>query len=436
MRFAVAAAGAVGFMLMAAGWPGSVAAAGSGPDFGVHKAINIAQWLTWPRYDTSRGIAWPPYKSTPRPPSLAELQDLRRAGFDTVRLPVDPAPFFIFTGEKRKAVYDMLFAALGRIREAELKVILDVHPNSRHPVWGQNAVAAGAGNPAFDGIAGFIEDLAGRFAGDDLQWVALELLNEPRLKCKGGDQQRWQEMIRHLVGRARAGNPQLALIVSGACVSSVDGLLSLDPSGFHDRNILYTFHFYEPFSFTHQGAQFIPWPDKYLDGLPWPAGARAIDEPTALTNRQVDRQSGLNAVTRETARLGALRNLKRFYASGAGPATIGKRFAEVKAWADRFGISAGAIFIGEFGVVRRGADTPGALCADRLGWLRDVRLAAESVGFAWSYFSYDGPFALVISDDDRRLDPGVLASLGLASGCPARDETAAIGGDAACHCTP
>lgn len=426
----------MGFALMAAGWSGSIAAEKAGPDFNARKAINIAQWLTWPRYEAAgRGIAWPPYKTTPRPPSLADLQALRRAGFDAVRLPVDPAPFIVFTGERREAVYDMLFAALGLIRTAGLKVILDVHPNSRHPVWGQDAVAAGLGNAAFDGVADFLAELAGRFTGDDRQWVALELLNEPRLKCNGGDQPRWQEMIRHLVGRARAANRQLALIVSGACVSSVDGLLALDPSAFHDRNILYTFHFYEPFSFTHQGAQFIPWPDKYLDGVPWPASARPIEEPTALTNRQIDRRAELGGVARETARLGALRNLKRFYASGAGAATIEKRFAAIKAWADRFGISTSAIFIGEFGVVRRGADTPGALCADRLRWLRDVRLAAESFGFSWSYFSYDGPFALVIADDDRRLDDGVLAGLGLATGCSAPNETAVIGGTS-CQCAP
>jgi endoglucanase len=423
--------------LAAAGfcWPGATQATHRAPAFKVARAVNIAQWLTWPRYEAGRGIAWPPYKTTPLPPSLAELQELRRAGFDTVRLPVDPAPFFVFTGARREAVYDILFAALARIRAAQLKVILDVHPNSRHPVWGQDAVAAGPGHPAFDAVAGVIADLAGRLTPADRAWVALELLNEPRLKCSGADQARWQEMAGRLVASARGANPGLTLVVSGACMSSVDGLLALDPAAWRGPNMLYTFHFYEPFSFSHQGAQFIPWPDKYLDGVPWPAGARPIDEPTALVNRQIDRASGLNLVTREAARFGALHNLKRFYASRAGRATIDKRFAAVKAWADRFGISASAIFIGEFGVIRRGADGPGAFCADRLRWLGDVRRSAERFGFAWSYFNYDGPFALVAADDDRRLDAGVLGSLGLASACPGGDQTAALGG-AACACHP
>jgi hypothetical protein len=425
----------IGLAFFAAGNLNAAQAEDPQPVFKTSRAINIAQWLTWPRYEGEQSIAWPPYKTTPLPPSLAELQALRRAGFDAVRLPVDPAPFFVFAGDRRKAVYDILFAALSRIRAAQLKVILDIHPNSRHPAWGQNAVASGIGNPAFEGVASVIEDLAKHFTAADREWVALELVNEPRPKCKGADQQRWQEMIRHLVKRARGANPQLALVVSGACISSIEGLLALDPSAFHDRNILYTFHFYEPFSFTHQGAQFIPWPDKYLDGLPWPASARPIDEPTALMNRQIDKLSGITEAARENARFGALRNLKRFYASGAGADMIEKRFAEIKAWADRFGISRNAIFIGEFGAIRRDENKPGAFCADRLRWLRDVRLAAEQFGFAWSYFNYDGPFALVLADHDRRLDAGVLASLGLASDCPASEATAALG-VTNCPCMP
>jgi hypothetical protein len=46
-------------------------------------------------------------------------------------------------------------------------------------------------------------------------------------------------------------------------------------------------------------------------------------------------------------------------------------------------------------------------------WLADVRKAAEHHRFAWSYFSFDGPFALIVSDSDRHFDQPVLASLGL-----------------------
>lgn len=387
--------------------------------FAVSRAVNIASWFTWPRYEADgRGIAWPPYKDSPVPPSDSELKGLRAAGFDTVRLPVDPAPFIVFEGRRREAVYAILFDALERIKAAGLKVIVDIHPNSRHAVWGQNAVAAGPEAPAFLAVAGVIAEMAARLTPADRSSVALELLNEPRLKCKGAEQSRWQEMARLLVGRARAANPTLALIVTGACISSPDGLMALDPTGFHDPNIFYTFHFYEPFSFSHQGAQFIPWPDKYLDGVPWPASARPINAPLTLLSQRIATLPAMDDAVRNQARTGADLNLRRFYASNAGPETINARFAQIRQWAKRYGIPANHIINGEFGVIRRAPGTPGAFCPDRLRWLRDVRKASEASGFAWVYFNYDGPFALVIDDKERRLDGGVLSSLGLSSACP------------------
>jgi hypothetical protein len=251
--------------------------------------------------------------------------------------------------------------------------------------------------------------------------VALELLNEPRMKCKGAEQVRWQQMAKQLVQRARAANPVLALVVSGACISSADGLLALDPSAFHDRNVFYTFHFYEPFSFSHQGAQFIPWPDKYLDGVPWPASARPISEPLRLINERVASVPKLDAAAREQATRGAQNNLRRFYAGHHGAETIRARFAQLHDWAKHHRIPPDRILNGEFGVVRRAPSAPGALCPDRLRWLRDVREASEANGFAWAYFNYSGPFALVKGEEERSLDPGVLASLGLASNCSIED---------------
>ncbi|NJM34537.1 MAG: glycoside hydrolase family 5 protein [Rhodomicrobium sp.] len=322
-----------------------------------------------------------------------------------------------FTGARREAVYALLFEALALLRGAGLKVIVDIHPNSRHPVWGQDAVASGMHTEAFQAVAGVIESFGARLSPSDRSWVALELLNEPRLKCQGEQQDLWQAMAGDLVRRARAASPLLTLVVSGACVSSIDGLLALDPSSFHDDNIVYTFHFYEPFSFTHQGAQFIPWPDKYLDGVPWPVSARPIGEPLALMNRLIDGMSGLDAAARETARRGARHNLERLYTAGAGRETIEARFAQLADWARRYGIRPSAVFNGEFGVMRRAQGKPGAFCGDRLAWLRDVRLASEKYGFPWAYFSYDGPLALVLDDDERLLDAGVLAALGLHSNC-------------------
>jgi endoglucanase len=386
-------------------------------NFRVGPAINIAQWFTWPRYEPapSTAIAWPPYKEIPRPPSLSELQALRRTGFETIRLPVDPAPFFVFEGEKREAVYRLLFDALALIREAGLKVIVDLHPNSRHPVWGQNAVIAGLDAPAFTAYAGVVGDMSRRLAKLDPDRVALELMNEPRLQCKGEQQQRWEQIVTTLISRARQQAPKLTLVVTGACVSSLDGMLVLDPSSFHDANLIYTFHFYEPFSFTHQGASFIPWPDKYLDEVPWPVRQRPLEQTMARLKERMTKVQ-LDPAALEKAASGAQANLTKLYVSGAGRETLDARFAKAADWGRAHNVAPERILIGEFGVLRKNADAPGALCPDRMRWLSDVREIAAKYGLSWSYFSYDGPFALVRNDQDRELDPSVLNALGLKGG--------------------
>jgi endoglucanase len=383
--------------------------------FEVRRAVNIAQWFTWPRYEAPPriGIMWPPYKETPRPPDLQDLKALKRAGFDTVRLPVDPAPFFVFQGTQREQVYRILFEALDRIQAAGLNVIVDLHPNSRHPEWGQHAVIRAIDAPAFLGLSAVVEEMARRLSRYGPERVALELINEPRLKCKGEEQSRWELMLDVLVKRARAAAPDLVLVVTGACISSLDGLLAMNAGRIADRNLIYTFHFYEPFTFTHQGAAFIPWPDKYLDEVPWPAGARPIEEPLQKIEGHVANAPNLDGAARFKASLGARLNLQKFYASGAGRDLIARRFAQVADWAKTHDIPPSRILIGEFGVLRKNGRAPGALCEDRMRWLGDVRQEAENIGFAWAYFSYDGPFALLLDEGARKLDPAVLTALGL-----------------------
>lgn len=383
--------------------------------FEMRRAINVAQWFTWPRYESApaTGVLWPPYKNAPRPPSLEEFTQLKKSGFDTIRLPVDPAPFIVFEGARREEVYAMLFDAIARIRKAGLNVIVDLHPNSRHPVWGQHAMAKGPGTPSFDAYTAHITEMARRLDKQDAKHVALELINEPRVKCAGAEQERWQGIAKTLVDSARVGSKKLTLILTGACVSSLEGLIALDPKAIGDKNLIYTFHFYDPFTFTHQGATFIPWPDKYLDEVPWPASARPIEEPLSRIQPRVAAATSLDENARQQAAIGAQANLQKYYRSGAGIELIRARFGKVSEWAKANNIPGNRVFIGEFGVLRKHEGSAGARCEDRMRWLRDIRIAAEDFGFTWAYFNYDGAFAIVESDEQRVLDPNVLASLGL-----------------------
>lgn len=57
-------------------------------------------------------------------------------GFTMVRLPVDPTPYLVFKGKALDTVYDILFDAIRFIQSQQLRVVVDLHPTSSHPVWG------------------------------------------------------------------------------------------------------------------------------------------------------------------------------------------------------------------------------------------------------------------------------------------------------------
>jgi hypothetical protein len=240
--------------------------------------------------------------------------------------------------------------------------------------------------------------------------VALELINEPRIGCKGAEAARWQEIVSNFVRRARAGSKTLPIIVSGGCASTPDGLMALDPKSFDDEFVLYTFHYYEPFTFTHQGAQFIQWPDKYLDQVPWPYTRRPIEEPLKALQ---ERLSTLRMDGEEEHRqfAAARNNLERYYAAKHNAQKIELKFAEVKAWATHNNVDPHRVVVGEFGVWKRHAGLPGALCVDRAAWIAAVRQAAEKEMFGWTFFHLDGPFGLL--DLSGKIDPAVLHALGL-----------------------
>jgi hypothetical protein len=92
--------------------------------------------------------------------------------------------------------------------------------------------------------------------------VLFELLNEPHGKL---DADRWNALLAQILPVVRASNPQRTLVIGPTNWNSLSKLDSLKlPAS--DRNILVTFHYYEPFRFTHQGA---PWTDnRDLHGIP------------------------------------------------------------------------------------------------------------------------------------------------------------------------
>jgi endoglucanase len=80
--------------------------------------------------------------------------------------------------------------------------------------------------------------------------VAFELLNEVI-----SDNYLWNILVQKTIKRIREITTETKIVIGGTKKNSVDSLSLLNKP--MDENIVYTFHFYEPFLFTHQKANWI-----------------------------------------------------------------------------------------------------------------------------------------------------------------------------------
>lgn len=110
-------------------------------------------------------------------------------------------------------------------------------------------------------MAALWEQLTDRYKSVDPELLILEIMNEPpTLLSRGKTRQLMSEILKII----RSHTTDHTVIVSGGYYSGGEELSNTTP--LPDTNIIYTFHFYEPYWFTHQGAS---WSD-----IPYPIGSQ------------------------------------------------------------------------------------------------------------------------------------------------------------------
>lgn len=380
--------------------------------FSMKRGINLDIWTTWP--DESR---WGepdvllPFPEWRKSLEAADLVALKRAGFDFVRMPVDPSPFL---SDRTVNLRDRLFAdvldSARMVNAAGLKVVVDLH---LFPAGSNRSVGMGEvmDDPAlFDAYVELVRSMARTLSAEDPALVALELMNEPVTGCEGAEQRAWEEKLARLFAAARASATRLTLVMTGACWGGAEGLAALDPKLIPDDNVLWSFHSYAPFLLTHQGAtwagDFIP----HVTSLPYPldsvprAELDAIVETIRETIRRDapwSRRAGLLAYLDE--QIAAIDTSAKLTAELAAP------FETAAAWARKHAIPPERILLGEFGMIRQEYGNAYVLpAATRAAYYRDMIALGEQHGFAWSMWSYGGAFGVVEEFEGRRAEPDVL----------------------------
>jgi endoglucanase len=325
------------------------------------RGINITGWFRFPVSRDPAVLA--AYLSD------QALADLRTAGFDFVRLAVDPA-----VAETQRSV---LIAAIRRIQRQGLTVVVSPHPHDWHLET----------NPADrDRLRAFWKTLAPALRPLDVARTVPEVLNEPVFP---NDPAGWASLQHFLLSDIRQALPNETVVLTGQDWGSIGGLLALTPED--DRNVLYSFHFYDPAELTSLAA--------YRPGLDRLALARLqfpVDDPSGC-----EETAGGSADP-------ATRGLMGYYcALGWDASRIVATIDRAAAWGLLHHVR---LLAGEFGASAE-LNVPA-----RIAWLKTVRGAFEARGIGWALWGYDDVMGLAVGRPPGprpRLDRGVLTALGM-----------------------
>lgn len=296
-----------------------------------------------------------------------------------------------------------------RLIEAGFAVVFDLHPVGVNPAYRPEALIDPATPDPFSAYLDMVGRVAGMLRAFPPDRLALELFNEPWV-ADMGQARRWQGMLERLHARARQSDPVRPLVLNGLQWDSLQGLLALDTRPFGGSNVLYTFHYYDPHAFTHQGVQ---GDTRWLGGLTWPTDDDNARTVLSTATAAIESDATLSPAAKTEAQRSTRHDIDALISSHQGPAHVVDDFEAVSRWAATHGVAPERVFLGEFGCVAAAGGKP--LGAERANWLRTVRAASEKAGFGWAYWAYKGFGGMQLIRDDGGFDAETLAALGLPS---------------------
>ena len=191
-------------LVLAAGLPADAAT------FSMKRGLNLDIWTTWPQEDSWNDpdviLPFPEWRKTLDADGLAAL---KTAGFDFVRMPVDPAPLLSArSAELRDRLVGSVVESARLVNAAGLKVVVDMH---LFPAGGGRSVGMAEvmdDAAMFDRYVELVRTMAAALAKEDPALVAFEPMNEPVVDCDADNTNFWPDRLQRLYAAARASATQ------------------------------------------------------------------------------------------------------------------------------------------------------------------------------------------------------------------------------------
>jgi endoglucanase len=256
----------------------------------------------------------------------AYFRKIHDAGFNTIRVNLQAFQYMTPDNTLPDSWFRMLDWVVANATSEGLQVILDEHDFGF------------CGDTSFveckPKLLAFWRQVAPRYQETPAS-VTFELLNEPHGLISNQD---WNSLFVELLAVVRTTNPTRNVIIGPGGWNSRDALKDLALPG-NDGHIIVTFHYYDPLTFTHQGA-------------PWAGESIRAGHDIA-------------------------------WGSTADQLTVERDFDGVAQWSEEHHRP---ILLGEFGAYDK------APIESRVRWDSSIRKIAEDRGFSWAYWQFDSDF--------------------------------------------
>lgn len=314
--------------------------------------------------------------------NASHFTQIKQLGFTFVRLPIGNTVLYDPTspGTLKSSQLAWVDSAVKHINTSGLAVIIDFHPQQ---AGFEEALGLNTGGEQ-DGLVKFWKALADHYKSYPADKLAFEVYNEPHVTGVAPtvfQPDWWLPVQGRCIQAIRSVTLAHFVIAGGMEWNSMNGLVRVSPYPY-DR-VVYNFHFYDPFLFTHQGASWVDWPPaKEGHDIPWPASPEGVAPLIASASSP--------SVKDALAWYGD----NRFNAD-----SVNRWISKASDWATRNQVY---VMCNEFGSYKAVAPTD-----SRIGWIHDVRTALESHGIGWAMWEYDEGFGLVTYPTGDRSHPVV-----------------------------
>ena len=290
--------------------------------------------------------------------------NIKSLGFDVIRLPINlhamtsGSPDYIF----EPLFFTFLDSAVSWAEEYKIYLLLDNH--TFDPAANTDPEIGPVLIKVWTQMANHFKDCS--------EYIYYEVLNEPH----GILDKLWGEIQQSVIDAIREVDTIHNIVVGPASWNSYNNLNALP--FYSDTNLIYTFHFYDPFMFTHQGASWVNPSMVSLAGVPFPYDPERMPFcPPELTGTWIE--SSLNNYPND----GTVKRVKDLI----GLAVAFRNHRDVP------------LFCGEFGVYIPNSDS-----SDRARWYGTVSDVLEFNNIPWTMWDYRGGFGLFDKGSEEMFD--------------------------------